>query len=91
MIRSFRHKGLKELFEKGRTQRISPQVKDRCLRRLDFLDVADSPEDMNQPGFRFHALSGNPKRYSVWVTGNWRITFGWSGAHAEQVDYEDYH
>jgi toxin HigB-1 len=46
---------------------------------------------MNIAGFRFHGLRGNPQRWSVRVTGNYRITFGWSGENAQDVDFEDYH
>jgi proteic killer suppression protein len=46
---------------------------------------------MNVAGYRFHSLRGNPQRWSVRVTGNYRITFGWSGEYAEGVDFEDYH
>jgi len=46
---------------------------------------------MNIAGFRFHGLQGSPKRWSVRVTGNYRITFGWSGESALGVDFEDYH
>lgn len=91
MIKTFRHKGLKVLFERGRTSKIKQQVQGKCLRRLDALDAAEYPEEMNIQGFKFHTLNGNPKRYSVWVTGNYRITFGWDGKDAEKVDYEDYH
>jgi plasmid maintenance system killer protein len=55
------------------------------------LEVAGRPEDMNIAGFRFHGLQGNPKRWSVRVTGNYRITFGWSGENTLDVDFEDYH
>jgi len=41
--------------------------------------------------FRFHGLQGKPPRWSVRVTGNYRITFGWSGENALDVDLEDYH
>jgi len=40
---------------------------------------------------RFHGLQGNPKRWSMRVTGNYRITFGWSGENALDIDFEDYH
>jgi plasmid maintenance system killer protein len=48
-------------------------------------------EEMNIAGFRFHGLQGNPKRWSVRVTGNYQITFCWSGKNAMDVDFEDYH
>lgn len=46
---------------------------------------------MNIAGYGFHSLQGNPKRWSVRVTANCRITFGWSGESASNVDFEDYH
>jgi toxin HigB-1 len=47
---------------------------------------------MNQPGFRYHALTAPMKgRFSVSASGNWRITFGWDGTDAIDVDLEDYH
>jgi toxin HigB-1 len=46
---------------------------------------------MNIAGLRFHGLQGSPKRWSVRVTGDYRITFGWSGENAVDVDFEDYH
>ncbi len=54
-------------------------------------DLAMRPEDMNIAGFRFHGLQGKPKRWSVHVTGNYRITFGWLGENALEIDFEDYH
>jgi proteic killer suppression protein len=56
------------------------------------LDVVRSPEDMNMPGWRFPALKGKAKgRYAVDASGNWRITFGWDGEDAVEIDLEDYH
>jgi proteic killer suppression protein len=90
LIKTFRHKGLKELFETGRSRKVSSALADKCLNRLDMLDASLVPEDMHIPGFRFHGLQGNPKRYSVRVSGNYRITFGWNGEDAVLVDLEDY-
>ncbi len=56
------------------------------------LDGAMLPEDLNLPGYRFHGLKGKDRgRYAVDASGNWRITFGWDGRHAIDVDLEDYH
>jgi proteic killer suppression protein len=47
---------------------------------------------MNLEGYRFHRLKGRDKdRYSVSVSGNWRITFAFAGKDAVDVDLEDYH
>lgn len=91
MLRSFRHKGLKELFEKGATARIQKLLHERCLRRLDALDRAVRPDDMNAQGFDFHALHGKPQRYTVHVNGPWCITFEFEDGDAYRVDFEQYH
>jgi proteic killer suppression protein len=92
MIRSFRNRGLREYFETGNARRLSVQNPDRIRRILVALHAAARPENMNVPGFRFHALKGREKgRYAVDASGNWRITFGWDGNDAIEVDLEDYH
>lgn len=75
----------------GRTRRIGSEYLRKCVRILQLLDVAVVPEEMNIVGFRFHALNGKPVRWSVRVSANYRITFGWAGENAEEVDFEDYH
>jgi len=56
------------------------------------LNVADRPEDMNLPGFNFHALKGfSPARYTVHVNGPWCITFEFADGDAFQADFEQYH
>jgi len=91
VIGSFRHKGLEELYRTGATRWIGADQIRKCIRILQLLDLATRPEDLSIAGFRFHGLQGKPKRWSLRVTGNYRITFGWSGENAEEVDFEDYH
>lgn len=92
MISSFRHKGLKELFEDGRTAKIDRNMQERIKRRLDAVDRATKPEHVNLPGFNFHALRGfNPTRYSVHINGPWCLTFEFDGENACRVDLEQYH
>ncbi len=91
MIRNFRHKGLAELFERGHSRRVGPDVQARCLRRLEVLDQAESLGDLNVPGFSFHGLRGKPKRYSIHVNGPWCITFEWQENEVLRVDLEQYH
>jgi proteic killer suppression protein len=92
VIRSFRSKALADLWEKGRSAKIDARMSERILRRLDRLDVAVNPEEMNLPGFDFHALRGfRPTRYSVHVNGPWCITFEFEGVDAFRVDFEQYH
>jgi proteic killer suppression protein len=91
VVGSFRHKGLEELYLTGKTRRIGNDVIRKCARILQLLELAGKPEDLNIAGFRFYGLYSAPKRWSVRVTGNYRITFGWSGSKAQEVDFEDYH
>lgn len=91
MIGNFRHKGLEELYLSGMTRRIGTGAIRKCVRVLQLLEVAGKPEDMNIAGLRFHGLQGIPRRWAVRVTANYRITFGWSGESALDVDFEDYH
>ncbi len=91
MIRSFRHKGLQELFEEGSSRRVRPDLQTRALRRLDALHAAASLEQLNVPGFNFHPLRGRPRRYSLQVNGPWCITFEWEEGDALRVELEQYH
>jgi toxin HigB-1 len=91
MIKSFSHKGLAELFERGRSRMIRQELQARSLRRLDALDQAESLADLNVPGFNFHGLQGTPKRYSIHVNGPWCITFEWMDGDAFKVDFVQYH
>ena len=91
MVKSFRHKGLAELFKRGSTRRVGQVVQSRCLRRLEALDQAESLMELNVPGFNFHGLRGAPKRYSIHVNGPWSITFEWEQGDVLRVDLEQYH
>ena len=91
MVRGFRHKGLEELFRKGRSRRVAAELQSRALRRLDALAEAATLRDLNIPGFDFHPLRGKPQRYSLHVNGPWCITFEWRDEDALQVDLEQYH
>jgi toxin HigB-1 len=92
MIKSFRHKGLQRLYETGSTAGIQPRHAHRLRMLLAALDTAATIDDMDVPGFRLHPLRGRQKgRWSVWIDGNWRLTFEFRDGNAFVVDYEDYH
>jgi len=92
MIKSFRNRASADLFQSGRTGKINARMHKRILVRLDRLEVAEKPEDMNLPGFNFHALHGfSPTRYNVHVNGPWCITFEFDGRDAARVDLEQSH
>nr|WP_249810580.1 type II toxin-antitoxin system RelE/ParE family toxin [Bradyrhizobium sp. 157] len=92
VIKTFKSKALSELWAKGRSSKIDVKMQKRIFAKLDRLDVAVRAEEMNIPGFDFHALHGfNPKRYSVHVNGPWCITFEFEDGDALRVDFEQYH
>ena len=92
MIRSFNHKGLEKFFLKGSKSGIQPEHTTRLRLILGRLNAATEPEDMDLPGLKLHELVGKRKgTWSVWVSGNWRVTFQFKDKDAEAVDYEDYH
>lgn len=91
-IKSFRHKGLERFFATGNKQGIQAKHADRLRLVLGLLNAATSPRDLGLPGLALHELQGQRKgTWSVKVSGNWRITFGFAGKDAHLVDYEDYH
>jgi toxin HigB-1 len=91
VVGTFRHKGLEELYLTGKTRRIGSTHIGKCVHILQLVELARRPDDMKIAGFRFHGLQGNPKRWSLWVTANYRITFGWSGEDALGIDFDNYH
>lgn len=92
MIKSFRHKGLRRLFETGVASGVQASHARRLRLQLAALDTARTVEDMDIPGFRLHALKGAMQgRWSITVSGNWRITFEFRDGNAYVLDYEDYH
>ena len=92
MIISIRSKPLKRFWERNDVSKLPPDRVARIAIILDRLNAAVRAEDLNLPGFQFHQLSGASKgRYAVSVSANWRITFGWEGEDAVDVDFEDYH
>lgn len=92
MIRSFRDKRLRRLYEQSDARGLPSDQVSRLENRLGVLDAAMRIEDINMPGFRLHALSGDLKGFhSIWVTANWRIIFRFEDGDTFDVDLIDYH
>lgn len=92
MIKALRHKGLKKFYETGVSSGIKTTHITRLRMQLLALDTARQIEDMDIPGFKLHPLRGKLKgRWSISVSGNWRITFEFRDGNAYVLDYEDYH
>jgi proteic killer suppression protein len=92
MILSFRHKGLEKLFRTGFARGVRTAHVAKILHILAALDAATTPAELNLPGYKLHALKGDLAGcWSIWVNGNWRVTFRFVGTDVELVDYQDYH
>ena len=92
MINTFSHKGLETFFTTGSKAGIQPAHAAKLRRQLAQLNQAATAQDMNVPGWRLHALKGDMVGFwSVWVNGNWRLTFRFDDGDAILVDYRDYH
>jgi len=91
VIKSFRHAGIEKFFRTGSKAGIQPHHAARLADQLSALDAAEKPFDMNEPSWRLHRMQGKEKHYSIWVNGNYRLTFGFEGENAILVDYRDYH
>ena len=92
MIRSFKHRGLKALYDGRTAKRVAPEHIQKLRDVLAVLDRSRTAQDMNLPGFRLHSLKGGLKgHYAVSVSGSWRVTFRFENGHAVDVDYVDYH
>jgi len=89
MIKSFRHKGLQSFFETSSNAGIQPDHAAKLKRQLVRLDLSKNQGDMNVPGWKLHQLSTG--QWSIWVNGNWRLTFDFDGENVVLIDYQDYH
>ena len=92
MIRSFKYRGLKRLYERGDRSGIRPDLLDTVERILTVLDSAAAPQALDLPRYRLHPLKGDLKGFwSVTVRANWRIVFRFEGEDAFDVELTDYH
>jgi len=92
MIVRFRHKGLRQLYERGDRRLLPSRRVGKIERILARLEVATEPADMNLPGFRLHPLRGNLAGFwAVSASGNWRIIFRFEAGNVRDVDLVDYH
>ena len=92
MIRSFKHRGLKRLYERGDRSGMRPDLLDTVEDILARLDEADAPQALNLPGYRLHPLKGDLSGFwSVTVRANWRVIFRFQGADALDIELIDYH
>ena len=92
MIESFKHKGLRQLFENDNTRAVNAEHVRKIKQILAVLDAAETIEAVQLPTFRLHPLKGDLKgHWAVTVRANWRIVFRFEGGKVFDVDLVDYH
>lgn len=92
MILSVRHKGLRAFYERNDASKLPAENIGKLRVLLSLLDAASKPQEMNLPGFDFHALKGDLHGFhSVKVRANWKLIFRFEGEDVAELDYLDYH
>lgn len=92
MIRNIRHKGLRKLYADGSPKGVEVIYARKMERILHAMSTARSVEEVDLPGYKLHALTGDMKGlWSVTVSANWRIVFRFDGVDFYEVDLIDYH
>ena len=92
MIRSFKHRGLKRLYEHNDSSGVRPDLVETIEEVLTVLDEAAMAQALTLPGYRLHSLKGDLKGFwSVTVRANWRIMFRFEGTDAFDVELINYH
>jgi proteic killer suppression protein len=89
-IRSFRHKGLRDLFMLGQARGIRPDLLRHVEQRLRILDSARSLDELRIQPWRLHVLRGEG-RWAIDINGPWRLTFRWDEGEPHELDLEQYH
>jgi toxin HigB-1 len=94
-LSSFRHKGLRQLYEHGHAKGIPAPLADKLRKLLFTIETADIIDQVGRfPGWKLHPLKGNMKGFwSLTVTGNWRLVFRYEeeSNSVSDVDLIDYH
>jgi proteic killer suppression protein len=93
MIKTFADKHTWEVYIKGKSKRLPPDIIKRAIRRLEYIDLATSLNDLKvPPSNRLHALKGDRKgQHSISINEQWRICFRFIDGDANDVEITDYH
>ena len=93
VIKSFAEKHTRDVFVNGSSKKIQPDLLNRAIRRLEYIDLATCLDDLKTPpSNRLHALKGDRKgQYSIAINDQWRICFRFIEGDAYDVEITDYH
>ncbi|MBT0652402.1 type II toxin-antitoxin system RelE/ParE family toxin [Geomobilimonas luticola] len=93
MIKTFADKHTQQLYLTGKSRRLPADVTGRAVRRLEYIDLASSLDDLKvPPSNRLHPLKGDRTgQHSISINDQWRICFRWEDGDAFDVEITDYH
>jgi toxin HigB-1 len=93
VIKTFADKHTRQVYQTGKTRRLPPEVISRAVRRLEYINLASSLDDLKvPPSNKLHALRGDRAgQHAISVNDQWRICFLWEDGHAFDVEITDYH
>ena len=93
MIKSFADKHASSLYNDGKSKRLLSEVIQRALRRLEYVDLATSLDDLKvPPSNRLHALKDDRAgQHAISINDQWRICFRFADGDAYDVEITDYH
>ena len=94
MIKSIRHKGLRQLWEEGNGSKLPAEEVSRIERMLGMINRAKQvPFDFAAfKNWNIHRLTGDLKDYwSIKTSKNYSFIFRFDGQDAYDIDYIDYH
>ena len=93
MIKTFADKETQQIFIKGKSKHLPPNVIRRAVRRLEYIHWATDIHDLSvPPSNRLHVLKGNREgQYSISINDQWRICFRFVDGDAFEVEITDYH
>ena len=93
VIKSFANSETQSLYVTGGSRRLPPGIRKRAVRKLEYIHLATSLEDLRVPrGNRLHSLEGDRKgQHSISINDQWRICFRFQDGDAHDVEITDYH
>lgn len=93
MIKSFKCKETKKIFDGNASKKFPRDIQLRVLRKLEMIeDVADVDDLRVPPSNRLERLHGDREgQWSIRVNDRYRICFEWTAGNAEEVELVDYH
>lgn len=93
VIKTFADKHTEKLYLTGASKRLPADLVSRAKRKLEYVDLAISLEDLRvPPGNRLHKLSGGRQgQHAISINSQWRICFRFVNGDAYDVEVTDYH